>query len=63
MDAATKKSIQWIATDIDDLSLYLRVYRLDQVVGMLDEARHALQAPSMHREESVAHIGSHAPMR
>ncbi len=44
MDTATNKSIQWIATEIDDLSLYLRVHRLDRVADMLDEAQDALQA-------------------
>jgi hypothetical protein len=63
MDAAGKKSIQWIATEIDDLSLYLRVYRQDRVADMLDEARDALQATNsdtlLAAEEPVLYIGSH----
>jgi hypothetical protein len=43
MDAATGKHIQWIATEIDDLSLLLRVQGLDRVANMLDEAIDALQ--------------------
>ena len=62
MDTATQKSIQWIATEIDDLSLYLRVYRLDRVADMLDEARDALQVTysnsPMPTEESILNIGS-----
>ena len=44
MDTTTTKSIQRIATDFDDLSLYLRVRRLDRVADVLDEARIALSA-------------------
>jgi hypothetical protein len=43
MDAATDKHIQWIVTEIDDLSLFLRVHGLDRVANMLDEAIDALQ--------------------
>ena len=44
MDAATGNHIQWIATEIDDLSLLLRVQGLDRVANMLDEAVDALQS-------------------
>jgi hypothetical protein len=62
MDTATQKSIQWIATEIDDLSVYLRVYRLDRVADMLDEARDALQVTHsdlpMPTEGSILNISS-----
>lgn len=43
MNVITDKRIQWIATEIDDLSLLLRVQGLDRVANMLDEAIVALQ--------------------
>ena len=36
------KHIQWIATEIDDLSLLLRVHKLDRIADILGEALDAL---------------------
>lgn len=52
MDTATDKRIQWIATEIDDLSLLLRVQGLDRVANMLDEAIDALQP--MHSDPHLS---------
>jgi hypothetical protein len=49
MDTTKTMSIQRIATDFDDFSLYLRVRRLDRIADLLDEARIALSAIHVQR--------------
>jgi hypothetical protein len=56
---SSNKHIQWIATEIDDLSLLLRVQKLDRIADILGEALDALDETLDALQ--VARSDAHAP--